>query len=280
MLDCLYLYLTAGHQVDLKTICKKQQKLIVIGSLVVVAWLCWEWRCCVAYNPSPIAKTLFSSMDILSVGNTFKNRDDSSSSFQGLRFASNLVIIGRMQEASQLLEMLLKMERLRTDRKCDVHNLSRIFLVYRDIDRSNQLSANDWITLSNPIRLEAERAYEYYKKVVPNSTSLNDESVASIFRILSERYEAHHCLTEAIECQRTAVIAEKETQRANSLLYHTLLYQLAVLYHKNNMDKEAVSVVNQTIALPEGVTAIGTTDEWFKKNHIKKCKELLSSLRN
>jgi len=265
---------------DFGTSLKDKKSQVAIALFIVLAWSCWEWRCCAAYNPSPLAKALFSAINIITIGNSLESGDNSSLSLKGLRFASNLVIIEKTQEASQLIEMLLRIERLRADSKCDIHNISRIFLVYRDIDRKNQLSANEWKSLSKPIRSEAEKIYEYYKKVVPKPASINDESIASIFKILSERYEDHKCLNEAIECQLAAINAEKETQRENSTLYHTLLYQLAVLYHKNNMDKEAINVINQTVALPEGITAIGTTDMLFKKEHIRRCKELLRSLRN
>jgi len=273
---------------------QKSRILIGVTSSLVLLWLGWEWRCCVAYTPSPLMVTFFGLMHVLKMGESLKV--ESYQSFNGLSFAGGLVTIGKNKEASQLLELLLRKERLRTGGNCDVGNISRTILVFRDMDKSNNLSAEEWRTLSAPIKTEVQEIYKYYRQTVPRAASIkasrefvinfsmpskrpsSGTSISSIFEVLSKRYEDHGCLVEAIQCLKEGILAEKETQTDNSLLYHQLLYQLALLYHKNNMDKEARSVLGQTISLPEAITTIETKDEGFKEEHIKRCQQIEARL--
>lgn len=257
----------------------RHRRLIVVAPLVVLAWFCWEWRCCVAYNPSPAAKWLLSAVGILDASNRINDAANSASSFKGLPFACHLARIGKNQESIKLLELLLKTERMRSDRSFDRKTVSRIFLAYRDIDSGNQLCPRDWIELCQPIRAEAYKVYDSYKDSVPVNVSITEPPIAQIFEILSERYQAHNCLDEAIECHKAALIAQKTTQRNNSAHYHQLLYELASLYHRNGMDKDASAVIMQTVSLPEALNDFGCPDESFREEHVARCNKLLSALK-
>ena len=190
---------------------------------------------------------------------------------------------GRKQEAFDLLNKLIELEL--AQKQISPDHLQELYITLINLDREGKLSKEEWIQLCKPADDKLKHLMANYQSCKADSNlakAFKNQKIEPIVRRFCMGYRSHGANDQIIDMLKLCLNSISKQSGTHSSMYQSYLYDLALAYHENKMDKESHRELTDLKAICEQSCktneATQKTELKLSEFHLSQCNGLLNVL--